>query len=268
MFFSAAEYIPYHRRVYGRTLSLEAARLFMREIKERVIQREIDPNYGSNTRLTHGHYLAKWHRPWTVVPALANFTPPENDFGIGVEVEMGFRTRALAGNIIQKIANWKHIAIDAEGGEHGVETTFPPILYSKLNKRSQVVRYLDLLEENRSTVADHGGYQVGTHVNVSWGSRRVPSGRLDLLNSYLRGLPSDQKHRYFNRIPYGYGYNRQSGKFIEWKLFNSVPHSRLIFRYVDIAVELTKLVHGPYEDINERSVLAALERGYNKRTSA
>lgn len=271
MFFSVAEYNDYlnsqNRPFPG---GLKELKKFMREIRQRVINRDFESGRTSSHPLTNRHALYKWTRPWSVVPALRNYQPPAGEFGVGIEVEMGFRSREAASRIVQQIANWKHIAIDAEGGTYGIETTFPPIDYKKLTKRSQVYRYLQLLERNSHEVRNHGDNSgVGTHVNVSYsnpttGALSYPgSGRVGAVSDVLRYYVNDvDKRRYFGRHPYGYGYNQ--GRFIEWKLFNSRPHPRDLFQYVDIAVELTRLVHSR-DEITETSVRAALEAGYNKR---
>ena len=46
--------------------------------------------------------LWKWYRPWDVVPKLRDFQAPEGDYGIGVEVEMGFRSERAAQTIANK----------------------------------------------------------------------------------------------------------------------------------------------------------------------
>lgn len=270
MFFSVAEYNAYlnslNRPFPG---GLKALKKFMREIRQRVIDRAFDSGSSASHPLTYQHSLYKWTRPWNVVPALRDYVPPAGEFGVGIEVEMGFISRAAASRIVKQIANWKHIAIDAEGGTYGIETTFPPIDYKKLSKRSQVYRYLQVLQDNAHLVRNHGDLGgVGTHVNVSHsdanGALLYPSsGRIESVNYTLRNYMSDEnKRRFFGRLPYGYGFNQ--GRFIEWKLFNSRPHPRDLFQYVDIAVELTRLVHSR-EDINITTVLAACEAGYNKR---
>ena len=208
--------------------------------------------------------LYKFTRPWDVVDKLKRFTVPEGDFSVGVEVEYGFVNREAASCVITFVRNWRHVACDREGGTYGVETTFPPTLYSKLSSKSQVFRYVKFLQEHQHLLAGHWG-QVGTHVNVGYGGR-CDSQRLRDVNIYLGGLSDELEVKYFGRRPYGYGYLRGStgNHWIEWKLFNSTPDPEAVKRYINIAVSLTKLLRdgGP---ITDQSVAAALEAGYNGR---
>ena len=232
-------------------------------IKQAIVDRQnsIDSRYGSL-------YLNKWLRPWHVVPKLKTFTPPEGDFGIGVEIEMGFRSLTAARTVAAHIKNWHNVALDYEACEHPIEATFPPFLYSKMGPSTQCVRYLKFLEANSSLVHRHAEYtQIGTHVNVSYGYGRQVSnspntyGRMGEVNRILADLSGTAKGKYFGRNPYGYGYSRNT--YIEWKLFNSQTDSRRLRQYIDIAVELTRLVHSDTR-ITGTTVLAALETGYNK----
>ena len=54
------------------------------------------------------------------------------------------------------------------------------------------------------------------------------------------------------------------GKYIEYKLFNSVTDWKVLRRYIDIAVSLTALLASD-ELIDRTTVLAALEAGYNNK---
>lgn len=208
--------------------------------------------------------LYKFTRPWDVVDKLKRFTVPEGDFSVGVEVEYGFTNTAAASCVITFVRNWRHVTCDREGGAYGVETTFPPTLYSKLNSKSQVFRYVKFLQEHQHLLADHWGH-VGTHINVGYG-RSCDSARLLSMNIHLQGLSNELKVKYFGRRPYGYGHRRgtATNHWVEWKLFNSTPDPEAVRRYINIAVSLTKLLRdgGP---ITSESVVAALEAGYNGR---
>lgn len=208
--------------------------------------------------------LYKFTRPWDVVDKLKRFTVPEGDFSVGVEVEYGFVNTAAASCVITFVRNWRHVTCDREGGAHGVETTFPPTLYSKLNRKSQVFRYVKFLQEHQHLLANHWG-QVGTHINVGYGGL-CDSARLMAVNGHLMHLSSELKVKYFGRHPYGYGYRRGSfgNHWVEWKLFNSTPDPEAVERYINIAVSLTKLLRDG-APINDQSVAAALEAGYNGR---
>lgn len=208
--------------------------------------------------------LYKFTRPWDVVDKLRRFTVPEGDFSVGVEVEYGFVNREAASSVITFVRNWRHVACDREGGTYGVETTFPPTLYSKLNSKSQVFRYVKFLQEHQHLLTDHWG-MVGTHINVGYGSR-CDSQRLRDVNTYLGGLSDELKVKYFGRRPYGYGYLRGSNgnHWVEWKLFNSTPDPEAVKRYINIAVSITKLLRDG-APITTESVAAALEVGYNGR---
>lgn len=240
------------------SLTLKETTTILRKVKQRLTNRNLENNHVG---------LGKWLRPWHVVPALRNFAAPEGDFGIGVEVEMGFTSLEAVRDVAWKIKNWKNITLDREGGTYPLEVTFPVMLYSKINKRSQVMRYLDILNSVRSTVVDHRttGGSVGTHINVSMGSEREIGQyypRMSDINVVISQLTADQHIKYFGRRPYGYLYNRRT--YVEFKLFNSQLDPKRLQQYIDIAVSLTKLVPTSAGEINRTTVVAALEEGFNK----
>lgn len=223
--------------------------------------------------LPNGPSVWKWHRPWHIVPALRDWCAPEGDFGIGIEIELGFASGRAAQDIAEKVQHMRHITLDFEGGSYPIEATFPPTKYSTFGSRSQACRYLKIVEEAGTVVRHHPDHHVGTHINVSKGGRPEPVAvaRIQMLNSvlannrygpyaYLEGLSTTEQRRYFGRIPYGYVYNMS--RYFEFKLFNSVTDWKVLRRYVDISVELVKLLYSS-EDISRDTVLAALERGYN-----
>jgi len=237
------------------------------EIKKGILERRPALNIGRDSYgCTVELNLSKIMRPWSIVPALRDFCPPEGDFGIGVEIEYGFTSSAAAKGAMYHVRNWKHVALDREGGIHGVEATFPPILYSKLSKRDKPFRYLDFLAANHSILAQHCG-QVGTHINVS-AARRVNDVRREAVNGILRELSQSLKQKYFNRNPYGYinhrSENASGNGYVEMKLFNSTTCSITLRRYINIAVSLVKLMTSD-DALTHDSVVAALEAGYNKR---
>lgn len=252
----------------GNKLSKAKVAKALRQVKDAIAKYEPEVRIDGQTV-----YLQKFTRPWSVVENLQVFDVPEGDFSVGVEVEYGFRSPVAARKVIQFVKNWKHIAIDREGGYNGVETTFPPVLYSKLTKRAQVFRYLTYLHANQRLLAEHWG-RVGTHVNVG-ASCSPNSNSLNRLNAILINLTQAQKVRYFGRDPYGYGYvrsnglyNRQRRQWIEWKLFNSVTDPAVAKRYIDIAVALTKLTHThSHEQLTMQVVLDTLEAAYNGRVA-
>lgn len=217
--------------------------------------------YCNETRM----YVGKWHRPWHVVPQLRQWRAPAGDYGIGIEVEMGFRTREDAAFIANAVKHWRNITLDFEGGRIPIEATFPPTRYSRFGKNSQASRYLQILEENRSRVVNHNrDGNVGIHINVSkGGSSPIPVARTRELSRCLSYLPTSSQIKYFGRIPYGFAYDHVD--YIEYKLFNSTTDWKVLRRYVDIAVELSKLIFDTSRRINEESVIAACEAGYNKR---
>jgi hypothetical protein len=275
MFFSAKELHSYVnrgdlqewqlaglRRNIGDYTSLKAVSAYLKVVKDNIVERR-------STAIINGsmEYLSKWYRPWDVVPSLANIRAPEGDYLVGVEVERGFTSREAAQSIVEKIKNWKHIAVDIEGGTTPIEATFPPFLYSKMNSRRQVFRYLKLLRENENLLVQHTNRSVGMHINVS-------KGGVTFHDSYRAGQVSEvienelgcaDYTKYFDRRPYGFCYVQQTdtNSYIEYKLFNSVTSNRKLRRFINTAVALTDLITGT-EYINESSVRAALEIGYNK----
>ena len=213
-----------------------------------------------------GYGVYKWFRPWDVVPALRNWHAPEGDWGVGIEVELGFPSPAIARDVAHKASGMRNITLDFEGGINPIEATFPPVRYSKYGPRSQASRYLKMVDGLATEHCPDYGC-VGIHVNVSKGRSGgdpiMPSyARLTYANDLLRGLSRGLKHKYFGRIPYGYGFRASHG--IEWKLFNTTTDWRVLRRYVDIAVSLSDLVYSVVPT-NRDTVVAALEAGYNKR---
>lgn len=217
-------------------------------------------------------YITKFVRPWTVIPKYANFAVPENDFGVGIEIEMGFHSVSAARKVAAHVSRWKHIALDYEGPAEPIEVTFPPVLYSALNK-CRAFDYLDFLKKREELVYKHDpGSSTGTHINVSFlGIEDKLRGwiKVDRINSVLYDLPEKDKDKYFGRMPYGYGYDCCS--YVEWKLFNSQLSSERLLQYVDIAVELTRLLQddniaGYSNNSMKEKVMFALEEGYNKST--
>lgn len=207
----------------------------------------------------------KWYRPWHVVNSLRNWAPPRGDYGVGIEVEYGFVTAEASRTVAQHVANWKYIALDREGGRFPIETTFPPVVYSKFGSKSQACRYLKYLAANQNLVHPHASTaSVGTHVNVSVGpGRNGAHAQVSNINSYIDTLTDTQKRKYFGRIPYGYGNFRSN--YIEWKLFNSQTDWRVLRRYVDIAVALTEMCYNPPQ--SEAEFISKLEAAYNKRST-
>ena len=261
MFFSAKELKSYVERegsdtwlvsrakgVYGASylpFSLKDAKDAIKRMRKAVVARSC--NNGD------GIFTGKWLRPWEVVPKLQDFRPPAGEYGIGIEVEMGFNSQQDASYIADQIKDWKYIAVDREGGDHPIEATFPPVLLSKFNN-SQAVRYLRLLKKNEDRVYAHGGgSSVGTHVNVSsgvsrsFGWRRVENMQ-DALDSLCYGRACSGRDaefclKYFGREgPYGTVYSQ--GHYLEYKLFNSTTSTKQLKKYVAVAVALTKMIEG------------------------
>lgn len=256
--------ILWHDRQRKPSLYTVAKRL--RKIKQAILDREYDAEIGDACTS-----VTKWLRPWDVVPKLKNFWPEADDFGVGVEIEYGFRSEEDEQWIANKVQHWKYITLDYEGGEYPIEATFPPVAYSKLSSRSQALRYCKLLTQESNRVEEHeASFNVGTHVNVSKGSTdmslRNVVYRLDRLQYILSALHTPEVFKYFGRVPYGYGYARETvgGRcFVEWKLFNSTTSAATLKRYINIAVALTDLVYSS-RDLTRESVMIALEYGYNR----
>ncbi len=225
-----------------------------------------------------GHYyigqrgLQKWFRPWNIVPEIRDFRPTQNgDFGIGIEVEHDFQSAQDAEVVARKIQNWRNITMDCEGGPYGIEVTFPPTLYSKFNANSQAMRYMKLLA---GPMAQHcrrhsPSDMVGTHVNVSVPRGvTIDHGRRSQVNNHIsRSYMSEDQHigrplceRYFNRMPYGSINSAVHG--MEMKLFNSVESPQILRKYVEVGIELARLIVYSTEEVNRRSCVEAMERGY------
>lgn len=252
--------------------SLKQTALILRKAREAILSRD--------ELIMDRLNIYKWYRPWVVVPKLANFQVPEGDYSIGIEVEYGFQSLEAAKKIANVIKNWRYITIDNEGGLHGMEVTFAPTLLSKINSKMQAFRYLRLLNWYDECVRDHrAGEMIGTHVNVSYmgydrdyeddNYERLKSinSVFDTRHDYLydefdnQMLTFDQQEKYFGRVPYE-GLNFQETH-IEFKCFNSVKDWKKLRKYINIAVALTDLYRSN-EEISYDTVVAALERGYNK----
>lgn len=213
--------------------------------------------------------LHKFARPWHVVPELARFRAPEGDFSVGVEIEFGFINPDAARQTIKYAANWKHVTFDREGGLYGVETTFPPMLYSKIRNDSKVFKYVRHLAQHPDRLMRHQhDSSVGTHINV--GSHiNLTRDIVGAMTTHLHNIvcrSNDNAIKYFGRRPYGYLYNH--GGFVEYKLFNSTMDVVAVRRYINIAVSLQKLMTArnnrpSHSAFTKEEVLAALERGYN-----
>lgn len=202
----------------------------------------------------------KWYRPWEVVPHLRNFKAPDGDYGIGIELELGFPSREVASSIARAVQHWKYITLDFEGGNNPIEATFPPVLLSKLNN-AQIWRYLMLI--NSAVVPrdiQNNTYNAGCHINISKGGT-IPSRISDRCATMSRCLYKLHTNKYFNRAPYGYLY--WHGKFVEMKMFKATTDKKEIKKYINIAVALADLLYSS-ERITGKSVAAALELGYNK----
>lgn len=225
--------------------SLAKAKAAIKRMRKAVVDRSWDNG--------DAFFTGKWLRPWDVVPKLRNFRPPQGEYGIGIEVEMGFNSLQDASYIADQIKDWKYIAVDREGGTHPIEATFPPVLLSKFNN-SQAVRYLRLLKKNEDRVYAHGvAASVGTHVNVSSGTTRefgwdwvedMQSVLSEICHGHVnRGRDAEFCLKYFGRrCPYGTVYSR--GNYLEYKLFNSTTSTKQLKKYVAVAVELTKMIEG------------------------
>ena len=264
-FYRTEGYAPNYlrrRRSYGSPVSKSKVKKYVKACKASILS--CDMSLGAEFDYD---YVGKWTRPWDVVPAIKNFQAPEGDYGIGIEVEMGFNSLEDAQFIAKTISNWRHIAIDEEGGSYPLEVTFPPFLYSKLSATSQPCRYLQLLNKHIHKVYEHDwNEEVGTHVNVSKGGViEFDEDRIYQVNDILEcDLSEEQEHQFFGRTPYGYGNICGKESVLEWKLFNSVTDYKVLKRYINIAVALTDLVASDVE-INESAVMNALNNGYNKR---
>ena len=242
----------------------------LRKIKQAILDRDYDASVHDCDDADYTS-VTKWLRPWDVVPKLKNFWPEADDFGVGVEIEYGFRSEEDAQWIANKVQHWKYITLDYEGGDFPIEATFPPVAYSKLSSRSQALRYCKLLtQESRRTETHTPNDCVGTHVNVSKGSGVMASAtlhnRVHSMSVVLCDLDATELRKYFGRIPYGYGYVRGTSNgriFIEWKLFNSTSEAATLKRYINIAVALTDLVYSS-RDLTRENVMIALEYGYNR----
>lgn len=248
-------------------VSDELATLYVNREQERIYNRDSQAS-------------GKWYRPWDVVPELRNWSAPAGDFGVGVEVEMGFNSRADARHIAQMVKDWEYMTLDFEGGDYPIEATFPPVLYSTFAD-SMAVKYTNILKENESRIVKHRETAyVGTHMNVSVGGGLLNNGRIYQLERTLRDMFDDRDNyhlakRYFGREPYDYcfgqgieneddedGMGTSMARWVEYKLFNSQLDSKRLMQYADIAVSLTKLLVSS-EPINTGNVHIALEEGYS-----
>lgn len=260
---AGGSYIP-HESVTGPSVTLAEAAAYLKAAKNAIITRTY--------RLEDGTTVStKWYRPWDIVPALANWRPPQGDYGVGVEIEMGFRSVEVAARIADQCKNWRYVTADHEGGSYPIEMTFPPVKYSALNlKRSAMFRYLDILTANRDDVVQHAsGNMVGTHINVSTpnDSARI-GGRMSRMGQYFReSMSAAEQNRFFGRRPYGGIYHHTNAgngaSFYELKLFNSTIDKNRLAQYIHIGVAILQLAESQQE-LTHDNIVAALERGLAK----
>ena len=76
-------------------------RSYVRQCKQAILDRQTGFNDSNGTY----YGVGKWYRPWFVVPKLRDFAPPEGDYGIGVEIELGFNTLEDAKFVANKVKN-------------------------------------------------------------------------------------------------------------------------------------------------------------------
>lgn len=266
MLYSAKQFHQFYKNFRRAATPADSANI-MRAVKDAIVSRRGSVYVDGET-----FGVTKFYRPWDVVPELKNFTAPVGDFSIGIEVECGFNTITAARNLCRTIRNWRNIAIDAEGGTNGIETTFPPMLYSKLNMQSPCLKYIKLLETADRYVHNPENY-VGIHVNVGWNGignwTDAHLARQSELNTIIRGRGygsthpalSDEVHvKYFGRCNHGCMYLQS--RHLEFKLFDTVTDPKVVRRYIDTAVSLAALFKDESTPITAETVLAALERGY------
>lgn len=278
MFFSAKQLLAHGDRNHLRyeledffgeevEVSLNKLKKYVAGCKKAIVSREKYCNSNGSCRDYDNHIdLHKWIRPWQIIPKLRQFSAPAGDYGIGVELEAGFNSKSDAQAIASKVQHWRNITLDFEYGiTNPIEATFPPFLYSKMSSKCQPFRYAKLLSQQDSGVRQHtAGEEVGCHINVSKGGVISPSYRrvysmADILEC---NLTRDEKNKYFGRQPYGYCYDEEH--YVEFKLFNSTTDSKVLRRYIHIAVALADIIYGEQE-ITDSLVRAALSTAYNKR---
>ncbi len=250
-------------------VTLDEAGIYLTHIKQVIVNRDW------NNPINNYESLGKWHRPWDVVPELRDFQAPAGDWGVGIEVEMGFTTEAAAQSVARYIedADWQYVTLDREGGRHPIEATFPPVYLSTIHD-SDVVKYLDYLATVPQLIVSHNSEaMVGTHVNVSPGAgMTLYTERVDELCDILENgyLGRDNEVKYFGRRPYGFAYGQGwSGngyKWVEYKLFNSQTDSRRLRQYINEAVAMTKLCCDPDRPMNSMELHLALEEAYHLPT--
>lgn len=244
---------------YKNQVTMSRVKKYVKACKQAILQRQ------TIVRNDEGYaYITKWIRPWDVVPKLRNFSAPEGEYSVGVEIEMGFNSQSDASFIANKVGGWNNIALDYEGGRNPIEATFPPMLYSKVGSKSQPFRYLKLLRENEDKVFEHNqAANVGTHVNVGKGGVNPDYRRIDLMTNVLDRLSTGTCLKYFGRArPYGYCYHQD--KYVEFKLFNSTTDGKKLRKYIHVAVALAEIIYGS-GDITADTVTAALKAAHSKR---
>lgn len=242
------------------SISDEDADTYLTGIKAAITKRQRTYNNTEN--------LSKWLRPWEVVPELATFAPPAGDFGVGVEVELGFNTMRDAQFVAEHIADWEYVTLDWEGPSYPIEATFAPHLLSDFHN-SLPVKYLNFLATIPDRIYPHEQDSLtGTHVNVSYndGSNRAgwhySQESLNTINAHIGYMRHDDQVKYFGRRPYSVGHGQYS--WIEWKLFNSQTDAARLQQYVNVAVELTRMAYTMQShQITQEVFNAALETGYN-----
>lgn len=263
----------FHQRTKIPSADIKSTRKFLRAFHEDIRMRNDNAWHNKS-----GVEIYKFLRPWDVVEKLASFEPPVGDYGIGVEVECGFNAIEYSREARAFVSRWHNVAVDTEGSYYGTETTFKPILLSKLSSKSQCMRYVAKLGEMQQECKLNIGEYDGTHVNVSIGGVNdnfIDEGEVEDVMGYLT---SAQNLKYFGRTsPYGYAFGRwtaNSKPFVEWKLFRTTTDPEVLRRYIHTAVALTELFRSTYTgvpsyegdtyDVSRDMLIETLEKTYNK----
>lgn len=185
--------------------------------------------------------LYKTMRPHDIVPSIRDFKPKKGDYGVGIEYELRPVNQAARKAIIDFVRDMPYVTADSDGGGSLLEITFPPINVSDIDVNTWGPTMLAAYLRDNKLVDEQfmRSHAVGIHVNLSNDSNNGNWSRAFMYGAdYGPPLLSEKLHKFYGRRPYG-GANNQ-GKFVEFKMFQSLPDPNWIMWCVNAAIILEK----------------------------
>lgn len=195
----------------------------------------------------------KINRPYELVNVTEELD--QNQAWIGWEIECGWASKEDYEKVVNYIWRYQnHVTIDQEGaGPYPTEITFCPANASDMEEgTAQVHRFLNYINRKNIGKARWLSYNsVGTHMNISTPAFRrahddTASKIRSILSQAMARMSQDQKEALFGRPePYGYAHlnnSQNSGRWLEFKTFNSTLDIEQFNKYVKVALRTAELM--------------------------